>query len=486
MMGASTTSQATSDEFDLKLSAQLLASRKKIQQDPQVSIAQRKDRLKRLLALVQDARLELLSALEADFGRRSPLESETIEILPLLMGIRHALSSLPGWMSYGKRSAHWATWPAKAAVDYVPLGVVGIMSPWNYPLMLSLGPAIGALAAGNRLIFKPSEAVPQTNAVLGKWMAKYFSSEECAWFEGGVDAAKSFAGAAWDHLVFTGSTAVGKQIMQRAAQAMVPVTLELGGCCPAWIDANADFEDALQSLMRGKLVNAGQTCVAPNHVYCPKSRLAELIEKAPQVARSMYPNELDDPHYTSLIHGRHAQRILAQREEAKAAGAQWVPLLSKGQCAHNCIEPGMLVDPPEHLRIVQEEIFGPVLVVKSYDDRAQPIPEAFLDEIGKRPHPLALHIFSQSSDKITKIRSLARVGMVVVNGPLVHAGQDNIPFGGLGESGVGQYHGQEGFLRFSHPRSFYQQMRPHGLDLVFPPYGKPIKEKVISLLRKFG
>lgn len=472
--------------FTQALHAQLQASRKALQKDPSVPLSVRKDRLTRMLTMIQVGRESLLGALSADFGRRSPLESETIEILPLTMALRHALSHLSGWMRDGQRSAHWTTWPASAAVDYVPLGVVGIMSPWNYPLMLSLGPAIGALAAGNRLIFKPSEAVPHTNAVLRSLLETHFAPEECALLEGGVQEAQAFAAAPWDHLVFTGSTPVGLKVMQSAAQSMVPVTLELGGRCPAWLDPKVRLESVLEPLLRGKLMNAGQTCVAPNHLYCPRSRLSEFLEKAPQVAQRMYPQSLSDPHYTSLIHKGHAARVQGWVQEAKDAAVAWVPLLDKGELAFNCIEPGILVDPPKELSIAQQEIFGPVLVVHSFDDAKTAIPPQLEQELVERPHPLAMHIFSENPRSIGHLRGLSRTGMVVVNAPLVHAGQDSIPFGGLGDSGVGNYHGQEGFLRFSHQRSYYRQRRPNALNYVFPPYDAPIKEKMLALLRKFA
>lgn len=472
--------------FESRLNAQIDASRRALQEDPAVSLRVRKDRLSRMLELLKAGRASLLAALSEDFGRRSPLESDTIEILPLMMALRHTLRSLPGWLAYGRRSAHWSTWPAKAAVDYVPLGVIGIMSPWNYPLVLSLGPAIGALAAGNRVIFKPSEAVPHTNAVLTELLAKYFSTQECAMFQGGVSEAKCFASAPWDHLVFTGSTSVGRAVMQAAAESMVPVTLELGGCCPAWLDPSAHVAKALEPLLRGKLINAGQTCVAPNHLYCPASKLASLLQEAPKVALQMYPGGLSDPHYTSLIHAGQADRLAGWVSEAKSAGATWVPLLQGGEPSYNCIEPGMIIDPPEHLSIAKEEIFGPILVVRTYDDGREVIPSRLKQELVSRPHPLAAHIFSENPRKIQELRNLARCGMVVVNGPLVHVGQDALPFGGLGDSGVGHYHGQEGFLRFSHQRSYYRQMTPNALSFVFPPYGAPIKEKMLALLRKIG
>lgn len=472
--------------FEQELARKLAACRAELERDPRVALRVRKNRLNRLLALVQEGRSALLAAVEADFGRRSAFESETIELLPLTMALRHAIRHLSGWMSYGQRSTHWGTWPSRAAVDYVPLGVIGIMSPWNYPLILSLGPAIGALAAGNRVIFKPSEAVPETNAVMAKLLENHFAPEEMCMVQGGVQEAKAFAAAPWDHLVFTGSTPVGQQVAKTAAQRMVPVTLELGGCCPAWLDPKAPLKPALEALLRGKLVNAGQTCVSPNHLYCPASRLEELLAEAPKVAKRMYPQGVQDPHYTSLIHEGHAKKISGWVENAKSAGTRWVPLLEPGPLAHNCILPGILVDPEPGLEIACHEIFGPILVVRSYQARGEELPAELAQELVSRPHPLAVHVFSESNAAIERIRGLARTGAVVVNGPLVHVGQDSIPFGGLGESGTGHYHGQEGFLRFSHHRSYYRQLRPNGINLVFPPYNQPLKHKVLALLRRFG
>lgn len=469
--------------FEAELSQQIERCRAAIQADPQVRAAIRKDRLRRVLALLEEGHDSLLQAMEADFGRRSARECETIELLPLRMAASHALNRVGAWMRGGSRWASWVTWPAQMAVDYVPLGVVGVVSPWNYPLVLSLGPMISAFAAGNRVILKPSELVPNTNACLSDLLSRHFAAEECTLFEGEAEASKVFCAAAWDHLVFTGSTRVGQSVMQSAARSLVPVTLELGGACPAWIDPRASLPQALVPVVRGKLVSAGQTCVAPNHLYCPKSKLEEVVRGAPAIAQEMYPRGLDDPHYTSLISETHRDRVQAMVQEARQAGARWIPLFEEGQPDFNCVMPGMILDPPRELQISTEEIFGPILVIRSFDDSVDAIPEALKEEIVQRPHPLAVHILSENPRHIEAIRGLARAGSVIVNGLFPRMAQEGLPFGGLGASGLGHYRGHAGFLRFSHHRSFYRQKGPNGVGLAFPPYGSALKERAAKVLR---
>lgn len=469
--------------FEQDLAEQVELCRAGVQADPRVSVAIRKDRLRRVLALLKEGHQSLLEAMEADFGRRCVQECETIELLPLRMAASHALSRVSRWVRGGSRWASWVTWPAQMAVDYVPVGVVGVVSPWNYPLVLSLGPMISALAAGNRVILKPSELVPHTNECLSELLSRHFAPDECALFEGGAEASKAFCAAPWDHLVFTGSTRVGQSVMQSAAKSLVPVTLELGGACPAWIDPKASLSSSLVPVIRGKLVSAGQTCVAPNHLYCPQSKLEEVIRAAPAIAQEMYPRGLDDLHYTSLISARHRGRVLSMLEEARSAGVRWIPLFQEGEPDFNCVMPGLLIDPPEELSISREEIFGPVLVIRSFDDSAQAIPEALKKELVERPHPLAVHILSENPRHIEEIRALARTGSVIVNGLFPRMAQEGLPFGGIGASGLGHYRGHAGFLRFSHHRSFYRQKGPNGVGLVFPPYGSPLKKRAAKALR---
>lgn len=481
---------ANDDHAAEQLDAQLERSHKAALDDPEVPLSLRLDRLKRLSKLVDENFVQLSAAIHDDFGQRSRQESEAIEFSPLQMALRRTIRHLPHWIAPQRRAALWFTLPADAYVDPRPLGVIGILSPWNYPVILTLGPTIDALAAGNRVLIKPSELVPKTSEALAELVPKYFQAEEISVHCGGAKLAAHFSKLPFDHLVFTGSTEVGKKVAAAAAQNLVPVTLELGGRSPTWIDPALPLSLALPALMRGKLLNAGQTCVAPNHLYISREQLPAFEREAPLVAQKLYPQGLMAPDYTSLISPRHYQRMQQMVEQALSLGARRVPLFqeSASKAHERCFPPCLLFEVNADMQIMQEEIFGPVLPVVAMDQASEehPLPEEFLRSLRTPPHPLALIAFSERSSVLQTLRKHTRSGMLVANAPLVHVAQDGLPFGGLGDSGIGHYHGHDGFLRFSHPRSYYRQRRPNGLSLGLPPFGDEMKGKIRSFLRKWA
>ena len=476
---------AAMDDVDRRLQSMRTA----VERTPEVPLEVRRDRLRRLIAVLQDSRSELLDAIGQDFGQRSAIETQCIELTPLIMGIRSSIRQLPHWMDPSRRRSVWATLPASACVDYVPLGVVGVMSPWNYPLLLALGPTADALGAGNRVLVKPSEHVPRTSEWLQTAIAKRFDADELSVHPGGVELAKHFSQLPFDHLVFTGSTEVGREVMRAASASLVPVTLELGGQSPAWIDPACSLDSVVPALLRGKLLNAGQTCVSPNHLYIANEQLAQFEALAPRCAQALYPAGVGDAHFTSIISDGHVRRLSQLVEDAVEKGARRVDLFSTSQTPRHprSLAPCLLMDATPDMRVMQEEIFGPILPVIGFEGNAKnPLPETLLQSFRTPPHPLVLIAFSERSFVLNRFRRETRSGMLVANAPLIHAAQDDLPMTGIGHSGMGRYHGHDGFLSFSHARSYYRQRRPNLLSWVLPPFDHPWKAKLLSVLERWA
>ncbi len=429
------------------------------------------DALRDVLATHQPA---LIEAISADFGHRSADETLLAEIMPSLHGIRYARRHLRGWMKPSRRRVGLAFQPASARVIYQPLGVVGIIVPWNYPLYLAIGPLVGALAAGNRVMLKMSESTPATGALLQRLLAQVFPEDQVAVVLGDVEVGKAFARLPFDHLLFTGATHIGRDVMHAAADNLTPVTLELGGKSPAIVSATVPLADAAERIAFGKTLNAGQTCVAPDYVLVPRARLKGFVDAYREAVQRLYPSLADNPDYTAIINARQLARLQDYLDDARAKGAEVVPLFTEAQQRRmpHCL----LLEVNEHMRVMHEEIFGPLLPIIPYDE----LDEA-LAYVNARPRPLALYYFGYDRPEQQRVLDSTHSGGVCLNDTLLHVAQDDLPFGGIGPSGMGHYHGHEGFLTFSKARAVFAKQRFNAARLIYPPYGKWWQKLIYAL-----
>jgi coniferyl-aldehyde dehydrogenase len=430
-------------------------------------LAARLGALQRLQAAVLANQAAFARAISADFGNRPSAETEMLEILPTVNAIRHARKHLWRWMRPERRRVALTFQPAKAWVAYQPLGVVGVIAPWNYPLFLAVSPLADALAAGNRVMIKPSEYTPALSALLQQVVAGVFDATEVAVVTGGPEVAASFSSLPFDHLLFTGSTAVGRKVMQAASANLTPVTLELGGKSPVIVADDYDIGKAARAIAFGKFLNAGQTCIAPDYVLVPDAKLRALADAVLAEARKMYPTVAANPDYASVISPRHYQRLAAAVAAAEAAGATVLRHEDAGAEGARKLGPTLVIGAPEDSLLMQEEIFGPVLPLVGYSDLA-----ATIAYVNARQRPLALYCLTADTKVEADVLGQTISGGVTVNGTLLHAAQDTLPFGGVGPSGIGAYHGQDGFKRFSHARAVYKIGFINGMDMLRPPYGR--------------
>jgi len=444
------------------------------QAHPCPTAEERLQALEALHDLLANHQPALIEAISEDFGNRSADETRLAEIMPSLQGIDHAKRHLRRWMKPSRRRVGLAFQPASARVVYQPLGVVGIIVPWNYPLYLAIGPLIGALAAGNRVMLKLSEATPATGALLRELLAQIFPEDQVAVILGEVDTAVAFSRLPFDHLLFTGSTQVGRQVMRAAAENLTPVTLELGGKSPAIVSAGVPLADAAERIAFGKTLNAGQTCVAPDYVLVPRPRLDGFVDAYRQAVRRFYPQLIDNPDYTSLINARQQARLQGYLDDARAKGARLLPLFEQGQGRR--MPQHLLLDVTDDMQVMQDEIFGPLLPVVPYDS----LDEA-LAYVAARPRPLALYYFGYDKAEQRHVLRHSHSGGVCLNDTLLHVAQDDLPFGGIGPSGMGHYHGHEGFLTFSKAKGVFAKQRINAARLIYPPYGKALQRLVYAL-----
>jgi len=441
------------------------------------SADQRRARLDALRAMVLDNQEEIIATISSDFGGRSRAETELLEMVPLINAIEHARKSLRRWMRDESRHVAIAFQPAKSWVRYEPLGVIGIISPWNYPLFLSLAPLSDALAAGNCAMLKPSELTPAFSNLLSRLVAQAFTPDEVSVVTGGVEVAQAFSALPFDHLVFTGSTSVGRQVMRAAAENLTPVTLELGGKSPAIICPGYDIEKAANSVAFGKFVNAGQTCIAPDYALVPADQVEAFAQAVIDVTRRSYPTIQENEDYSNVISNRHRHRLLTAIEEARAGGAT-ILAHSDPSGTNGKIAPMVVLNAPADGVLMTEEIFGPVLPVIGYESLDQAV--AFVNE---RERPLALYCFASDHRDRDRVLAGTSSGGVTLNGTLLHIAQDGLPFGGIGQSGTGAYHGQDGFRRFSHARAVHQIGFVNIFQHLGPPWGKLARGVAQVLMR---
>lgn len=445
--------------------------------DPYPEYQQRVQALKKLKKCVLDNQQEIIDALDNDFGCRAEDDTRIGEILTTVNCINYTVKHLKRWMKPRKKHIGVLFQPAKGEVLFQPLGVIGIIVPWNYPMFLALGPLVTAIAAGNRAMIKMSEYTPVFNEVLAGLLKQCFEQDEVAMFGGEADMAAAFSALKFDHLFFTGSTQVGKLVMQSAAKNLVPVTLELGGKSPAIIAPDMSIETAVERMIFGKTLNAGQTCVAPDYVFCPEGQEQALIEAFNATFSRMYPTINGNKDYTSVVSVGRYQAVQHLLDDAKEKGAELITLGSERACEKRRQMPLTLVTSVnEDMDILQEEIFGPVLPVMTYRN----IDEA-LHYVNARPRPLALYIYSFDKAMQQRILKQTHAGGVCINDAAFHVATDDLPFGGVGDSGIGRYHGKEGFETFSHGKSILSRGRISFAKLLFPPFGKPIHKLVYKL-----
>ena len=430
---------------------------------------QRRDDLIRLRGALKARLGAMTKAISDDFGHRSEHESLIADAMTSFNEIDHLLSHLRRWMRSERRSVGWKMWPARAEVRFEPVGVVGVIAPWNYPVNLALIPLATAIAAGNHVYLKPSEHTPRTSAFLRELLAEVFPADRVAVALGGVEIASAFAGLPFDHLLYTGSTAVGRKVMAAAAPNLTPLTLELGGKSPALIGTDYPIEKAAARLMSGKLLNAGQTCVAPDYVLVPAARRDALVAALrAEVQRRYRPDFATSSDTTSIVNEGQYQRLRGYLADAKERGLEIIPLATVDAAradAQRLFAPTLVLEPGDDAKMMCDEIFGPILPIKSYTTLDEAI--AY---INRHDRPLALYHFSNDKAETETLLSRTMAGSVAVNDTVFQFAIDALPFGGIGPSGMGHYHGREGFLTFSKTLPVFRQSRISALDLLKPPY----------------
>jgi len=443
-------------------------------------LALRLDRLKRLRAVISENEARFEAAISADFGHRSPIETAIAEAMLVLGEIKHAAKHLRKWMAPQRIATTLQFAPAKNRLIPQPLGVVGIIAPWNYPLQLTLAPAVAALAAGNRVMIKPSELVPRFSALLQEVIAQKFDASEM--IVTGIDdeIAKAFAALPFDHLVFTGSTRVGRLVAEAAGRNLTPVTLELGGKSPAIVDRSADLNEAAERIAYGKLLNAGQTCIAPDYALVPEASMQDFAGRLEGHMRRMFGTDPDNKDYTSIVSDRHYARLEALVADAAAKGAAIMQAAKPGDPAWKSkrkFPPTIIVGATPEMTVMQEEIFGPLLPVLGYKDAGEPI--AY---INGRDRPLALYWFGKDDAARDEVLARTVSGGVTVNDCLFHFVQINQPMGGVGASGSGAYHGEWGFRTLTKLKPVFYRSPFNRLADLYPPYGAKIA-RLQKLLR---
>lgn len=454
--------------------------RETYEHSPLPSLEQRKQHLATLKSLLLEHADAIAAAISADFTARSASETMLAEIMPVVQNIKYTLRHLRRWMRPGRRRVGLRFMPARARMVYQPLGVVGIIAPFNYPVNLSLIPLVAALAAGNRAMLKMSEFAPRTAALMREMLRKGFEEDHIAMVTGEADIAAAFSRLPFDHLLFTGSTAVGKLVMHAAADNLTPVTLELGGKSPAIIADDFPLEDIMDRLCFAKSLNAGQTCVAPDYVFVPCGKLESFLQLYKAAFRKMYPTINGNPDYTSVANARMHQCLQNWLNDAAGRGARIEKV------SDETINDGSLRMPlhlvtgvTDEMKIMQEELFGPILPIMPYDN----IEEA-LAYVRRRPRPLALYLFTYDSALQERVTHHTHAGAMCINDALIQIGVDDLPLGGVGPSGMGQYRGREGFLTFSKAKPVMRKGRLNSMKLSYPPYGGAIQKFLLKWLMR--
>ncbi|PCG15008.1 MULTISPECIES: coniferyl aldehyde dehydrogenase [Sphingomonas] len=447
----------------------------------------RKDRLRRAATMIADHAARFCDALSEDFGHRSREQSMVTDIGGSIAPIRHALKHLDRWAKTERRKVEFplGLLGAKARVEYQPKGVVGVIAPWNFPVNLVMSPLAGIFAAGNRAMVKTSEFTPVTSALFEEIAPKYFAADELAFVSGGPDVGKAFAELPFDHLIFTGATGIAKHILHAAADHLVPVTLELGGKSPVIVGQSADIARTTTRVATGKMLNAGQICLAPDYMLVPEAQEGAVVEGLKQAATAMYPTLLSNPDYTSVINDRHHQRLTDWIEDARAKGAtiDVVNPANEDFGASNSRKMPLTIvtDVTDDMTLMQEEIFGPVLPIRRYSGGV----DSAIAQVNARDRPLAVYYFGEDKDEERRVLDRTISGGATVNDVIFHVSMEDLPFGGIGPSGMGSYHGLDGFRTFSHAKSVYRQPKIDVMKLagLKPPYGKATQASIAKQMK---
>ena len=474
------------DNKQAELDRILKVQRDSFTADRPEAISVRKDRIKRAMALVKENGEAFSAAMSADFGHRSTQQSMITDIAATVGAGKHALKHIDQWSKPEKRKVQFplGLLGAKAELRYEPKGVIGILSPWNFPVQLAYGPLMQVLAAGNRSMIKPSEFTERTSDLMAELTPKYFSEEEVAVITGQPEVAQAFSSLPFDHLIFTGSTATGRKVMEAASKNLVPVTLELGGKSPVVMGRSANFEQAGERIALGKMMNAGQICLAPDYMYVPEDKQDEAIDGVSNGVANMYPTLLDNDDYASVVSDRHYARLQDMVADAADKGAEVIEVNPAEEDFSNTNSRKMpltiLKNVNEDMDAMKEEIFGPVLPVKTYGS----IDEA-VDYVNEHDHPLGLYYFGHDEAERERVLTKTSSGGVTTNDVIFHISMEDLPFGGVGPSGIGSYHAIEGFKEFSHARAVYHQPK---IDIAKlggfkPPYGKATEKAVAGMMK---
>lgn len=449
------------------------------------SAALRRDRLTRCVSMLLTHQDDLVDAIQADFGARSRDMTLLTDIAAAIGPLKQARAELERWMAPQKRKvtpAALGLLGAKAEVRYQPKGVVGVMTPWNFPVQLAIDAIAGAFAAGNSVMVKPSEFTPATSALLAQVLDLYFDEDELAVFLGGPEIGAAFSALPFDHLIFTGATSVGRHVMRAAADNLVPVTLELGGKSPVVMGRSADVAKTAARVMNGKTMNAGQICLAPDYLLAPQEHVAPFVEAAKAAVGKMYPTIKDNGDYTAIINQRHYDRVRTLIADAKSKGADIIEINPASedfsQQEHRKIPPTLILGATDDMSVMQEEIFGPVLPIKTYQTLDETI-----GYINAHPRPLALYYFGDDSAESEALLARTHSGGVTINDVIFHFSMDDLPFGGVGASGIGAYHGKRGFIEFSHEKAIYRQTASEMIAMLRPPYGETFRKQVAARLK---
>lgn len=457
------------------------AQKKAYRANPMPTAEERIEHLKRLKPALIKHMTALENAISDDFSNRCHSETKVAEMMSSLEGIKYHIKHVKKWMQDDKRHVPTPLKPAKAKVVYQPLGVVGIIVPWNYPVFLAIGPLLPALAAGNRVMIKMSEFTPRTAEVFKQMIAEIYPDDHVSVITGEADVAMAFTKLPFDHILFTGSTSVGKHVMRAAAENLTPVTLELGGKSPAIISESFPLNEAAERLSFGKALNAGQTCVAPDYVLCPQHKVDGFVEAMRTVINKWYPTMRNNDDYTAVVNERQYNRLQGYLKEAEEKGATIIPLNPANEDFDGTrkMPLTLVLNTSEDMVIEQDEIFGPIMIVKPYESLDEAI-----NYVNDRPRPLALYYFDYNESRSDYVLRHTHSGGVCVNDTVSHVAVDDMPFGGVGPAGMGAYHGKEGFLTFSQAKGVYLKGKINGTKMMYPPWNRPIHKILFKALLK--
>lgn len=446
--------------------------------NPYPTLSERIDRMNRVIDMVVRHEAALCEAANADFGNRDVTATRAMDLAPTLDSFKYCKKHVKRWMKTEKRKSNFplGLLGAKSTVEYLPLGVVGNISPWNFPVMLSLAPFANIFAAGNRGMLKPSELTPRTSQLMADIVKESFDPDEFTVVQGEADVAAAFAALKFDHLLFTGSTSIARRVAQAAAPNLVPMTLELGGKNPVVISTSADLKLAAEKVMWAKTMNGGQICLCPDVIYVHQSQINEFVQHCKESASKLYPDFASDKDFTHLISERHAQRLRDMAAEAESNGAE---IISLGEGDGRCVPPSLILNAPADARVMQEETFGGLLPIKPYSNI-----EETIEELNQQEHPLALYYFGEDSEEIKLFSHRTLSGGMLINDLVAHCLQEDLPFGGVGDSGMGAYHGFDGFKNFSHARAIFRQSKMDPLKMIRPPFQQKLRDYIAKQIKR--